>query len=109
MIVSIHLSEEEEQLFKNYAEFTGVDLSTLFKRALLEKIELEHELNIIAEYEKEKTKLEIESTPAADLVDMAPNADALQRERNSITECFRQELRNRLEQKLHRAGSSRAD
>ena len=54
MIVSIHLSEEEEQLFKNYAEFIGVDLSTLFKRALLEKIELEHELNIIAEYEKEK-------------------------------------------------------
>ena len=29
-------------------------MSTLFKRALLEKIELEHELNIIAEYEKEK-------------------------------------------------------
>ena len=54
MIVSIHLSEEEEQLFKNYAEFTGVDLSTLFKRALLEKIELENESNTIAEYEKEK-------------------------------------------------------
>ena len=54
MIVSIHLSEEEEQLFKNYAEFIGVDLSTLFKRALLEKIELEYELNIIAAYEKEK-------------------------------------------------------
>ena len=56
MIVSIHLSEEEEQLFKNYAEFTGEDLSTIFKRALLEKIELEHELNIIAVYEKEKAK-----------------------------------------------------
>ena len=54
MIVSIHLSEEEEQLFKNYAEFTGVGLSTLFKRALLEKIELEHDLNTIAKYEKEK-------------------------------------------------------
>ena len=56
MIVSIRLSEEEEQLFKNYAEFTGVDLSILFKQALLEKIELEHELNIVAEYEKEKEK-----------------------------------------------------
>lgn len=56
MKVSIHLSEEEEQLFKNYAEFIGVDLSTLFKRALLEKIELEYELNIIAAYEKEKAK-----------------------------------------------------
>lgn len=60
MIVSIHLSEEEEQLFKNYAEFIGVDLSTLFKRALFEKIELEHELNIIAAYEKEKTKDTVE-------------------------------------------------
>ena len=54
MIVSIHLSEEEEQLFKNYADFTGVDLSTLFKRVLFEKIELEHELTTIAAYEKEK-------------------------------------------------------
>ena len=54
MIVSISLSKEEEQLFKNYAEFVGGDLSTLFKRALLERIELEHELNIVAEYEKEK-------------------------------------------------------
>ena len=31
-------------------------MSTLFKRALLEKIELEYELNIIAAYEKEKVK-----------------------------------------------------
>lgn len=54
MIVSISLSKEEEQLFKNYAGFIGVDLSTLFKRALLERIELEQDLNTIAEYEKEK-------------------------------------------------------
>lgn len=54
MIVSISLSKEEEQLFKNYAEFVGVDLSTLFIQALLERIELEQDLNTIAEYEKEK-------------------------------------------------------
>ena len=54
MKVSISLSKEEESLFKNYAEFVGVDLSTLFIRALLERIELEHELKTIAEYEKEK-------------------------------------------------------
>lgn len=59
MKVSIHLSEEEEQLFKNYAEFIGVDLSTLFKRVLLEKIELEYELNIITAYEKEKGTLDL--------------------------------------------------
>lgn len=54
MIVSISLRKEEEQLFKNYAEVIGVELSTLFKRALLERIELEQDLNTIAEYEKEK-------------------------------------------------------
>ena len=57
MIVSIHLSEEENQLFKNYAEFTEVDLSTLFKRALLEKIEDEFDLKVgqkaLAEYKQD--------------------------------------------------------
>ena len=37
MIVSISLSKEEEQLFKNYAEFVGVDLSTLFKTSAIRK------------------------------------------------------------------------
>ena len=69
MIVSIHLSEEEEQLFKNYAEFTGVDLSTLFKRALLEKIELEHDLNTIAKYEKEKAKGTLELFDVEEVMD----------------------------------------
>lgn len=69
MIVSIHLSEEEEHLFKNNAEFTGVDLPTLFKRALLEKIELEHELNIIAEYEKEKVKGTLELFDVEEVMD----------------------------------------
>ena len=54
MIVSISLSKEGEQLFKDYAEFTGLELSTLFKRVLLERIELEHVLKTIAEYDKEK-------------------------------------------------------
>ncbi len=60
MIVSISLSKEEEQLFKNYAEFVGVDLSTLFIRSLLEIIELEQDLNTIAEYEKEKANGKLE-------------------------------------------------
>ena len=69
MIVSIHLSEEEEQLFKNYAEFTVVDLSTLLKRVLLEKIELEHELNIIAKYEKEKVSGTLELFNLEEVID----------------------------------------
>ncbi len=69
MIVSICLSEEEEQLFKNYADFTGVDLSTLFKRALLEKIELEYELNTIAAYEKEKANGTLELFDVEEVMD----------------------------------------
>ena len=69
MIVSIHLSEEENQLFKNYAEFTEVDLSTLFKRALLEKIELEYELNTITAYEKEKANGTLELFDVEEVMD----------------------------------------
>ena len=69
MIVSIYLSEEEEQLFKNYADFTGVDLSTLFKRALLEKIELEYELNTIAAYAKEKANGTLELFDVEEVMD----------------------------------------
>ena len=69
MIVSICLSEEEEQLFQNYTDFTGVDLSTLFKRALLEKIELEHELNTIAEYEKDKANGTLELFDVEEVMD----------------------------------------
>ena len=69
MIVSICLSEEEEQLFKNYADFTGVDLSTLFKRALLEKIELEYELNTIAAYAKEKANGTLELFDVEEVMD----------------------------------------
>ena len=69
MIVSISLSKEEEQLFKNYAEFTGRELSTLFKQALLERIELEHELKTIAEYEKEKANGTLELFDVEEVMD----------------------------------------
>lgn len=69
MIVSISLSKEEEQLFKNYAELSGVDLSTLFKRLLFERIELEHELKTIAEYEKEKANGTLKLYDVEDVMD----------------------------------------
>ena len=37
--ISVRLNEQEETLFKTYAEFMDETLSTLFKKALLEKIE----------------------------------------------------------------------
>ena len=38
--ISVRLNEQEETLFKTYAEFMDETLSTLFKKALLEKIEM---------------------------------------------------------------------
>ena len=55
--ISVRLNEQEEELFKTYAEFMDETLSTLFKKALLEKIEDEFDLKVgqkaLAEYEKD--------------------------------------------------------
>ena len=48
---------------------TSYRLSTLFKRALLEKIELEYELNTIAAYEKEKANGTLELFDVEEVMD----------------------------------------
>lgn len=59
-----------------------------------------------AEDAKEKTKKDIENTAAGELVDSACNADELRRERESIAERFRAEVRHRINEKLHGTGSA---
>ena len=55
--ISVRLNELEEELFKTYAEFMDETLSTLFKKALLEKIEDEFDLKVgqkaLAEYKQD--------------------------------------------------------
>ena len=55
--ISVRLNEQEEELFKTYAEFMDETLSTLFKKALLEKIEDEFDLKVgqkaLAEYKQD--------------------------------------------------------
>ena len=46
MSFSMRLSQEEESLFKSYAKLHGISLSEALKRALLEKIEDEYDINI---------------------------------------------------------------
>ena len=58
-----------------------------------------------AQNARDKTKEEIEQTSGGDLVDAACNANELRRERESIAEQFRAEVRNRLNEKLHGEGS----
>ncbi len=43
-VVSVRINEEEAKLFKSYAKLHGISLSEAYKRALLEKIEDEFDL-----------------------------------------------------------------
>lgn len=51
-MIQINLNEEEERTFNKYAQLFDMPLSTLFKKALEEKIENEVDIKTIEEYEK---------------------------------------------------------
>lgn len=48
MSFSIQLNEQEEKLFKSYADFHGISLDEAFKNAVLEKIVDEYDI-VLAE------------------------------------------------------------
>lgn len=52
--ITLHLNNEEERLFNEFAVYKGEDLSYLLKSALLEKIHKESIQNSIQQYEKAK-------------------------------------------------------
>ena len=58
--ITVRLNSDEEKLYKEYAEFKNVPLSTLMKDALLEKIEDEIDLKSISEYENRLKNNEVE-------------------------------------------------
>ncbi|WP_288507391.1 hypothetical protein [uncultured Treponema sp.] len=62
-----------------------------------------------AEKAKEEKKNEIEGTPAGSLVSAAGNADELRAEKNRIRADFRERIRNRLGEELHRLSGSGDD
>ena len=50
--VTVRLNEEEAKVYREYAEFKNIPLSTLMKEALEEKIEEEVDLKAILAYEE---------------------------------------------------------
>ena len=52
--ITLHLNNEEERLFNEFAVYKGEELSYLLKSALLEKIHQESFQNSIQHYEKTK-------------------------------------------------------
>ena len=52
--ITLHLNNEEERLFNEFAVYKGEELSYLLKSSLLEKIHQESFQNSIQDYEKTK-------------------------------------------------------
>ena len=52
--ITLHLNNEEERLFNEFAVYKGEELSYLLKSSLLEKIHNESFQNSIQHYEKTK-------------------------------------------------------
>ena len=52
--ITLHLNNEEERIFNEFAKYKGEELSYLLKSALLEKIHQESFQNSIQNYEKRK-------------------------------------------------------
>ena len=58
--ITVRLNREEARIYKEYAEFKNVPLSTLMKEALEEKIEEEIDLKAILDYEERLKNNEVE-------------------------------------------------
>lgn len=52
--VKLQISDQELELFKQYAKMKGQSLSETIRNTMLERIEDEYDLNAIKEYESEK-------------------------------------------------------
>ena len=52
--ITLHLNNEEERIFNEFAKYKGEELSYLLKSSLLEKIHQESFQNSIQHYEKRK-------------------------------------------------------
>ncbi|WP_040928608.1 type II toxin-antitoxin system RelB family antitoxin [Nosocomiicoccus massiliensis] len=60
--VNIPLTDEEYQLFNEYAQIHNIPLSTMLKETLKEKIEDDFDVALIREYENEKNTSEVSYT-----------------------------------------------
>lgn len=58
--ITVRLNSDEAKLYKEYAKFKNVPLSTLMKEALEEKIEDEIDLKAILAYEERLKNNEVE-------------------------------------------------
>jgi hypothetical protein len=58
--ITVRLNKEEAEIYKEYAKFKNISLSTLMKEALEEMIENEIDLKAILAYEERVAKNDVE-------------------------------------------------
>jgi DNA topoisomerase VI subunit A len=61
--ISLRLSKQKKELASNYAKLHGQTLSDVFKKAFFEKLEDEHDLKLIKEFEKKADYLKTFTLP----------------------------------------------
>lgn len=66
-ILTVRVTDEELAVIKNYAKINNCTISDFVRKTMLEKIESEFDLNVFAEYEKEKAEGEVSTRPISEL------------------------------------------
>ena len=59
-MLSLRLEKEDERLIREYARFYGMTVSEFLRKAAIERIEDEYDLNALRDYEKRKNNGELE-------------------------------------------------
>ena len=59
-MLSLRLEKEDEQLIREYARFYGMTVSEFLRKAAIERIEDEYDLNALKDYERRKNDGELE-------------------------------------------------
>ena len=59
-MLSLRLEKEDERLIREYARFYGMTVSEFLRKAAIERIEDEYDLNALKDYERRKNDGELE-------------------------------------------------
>lgn len=59
-MLSLRLEKEDERLIREYARFYGMTVSEFLRKAAIERIEDEYDLNALKDYERRKSNGELE-------------------------------------------------
>ena len=59
-MLSLRLEKEDERLIREYARFYGMTVSEFLRKAAIERIEDEYDLNALKDYERKRNNGELE-------------------------------------------------